>query len=91
MAVGLHMSYRRFLAEHDADDLAQLEAFYELEPFGPRIEDFQHAQLCAATISPYSKSSPKPSDFMHNDDPLPEPLSAEELKAKTLRAFGIRQ
>lgn len=74
-----------------ASELAELEAFYALEPFGPKVDDFRFAQLCAVMSKPYAKKgkAPKPSDFMHDDRDL-TPIPTEQMKAKLMAAFGIK-
>lgn len=73
--------------------LAEWEAFYQLEPFGPQAEDVRFAQL-TALIANVNRAKGEPavkvSDAMLGDQTKPEPTE-DELRAKILGAFGIKQ
>lgn len=93
MAFG--MSVRDFLASHTSADIAELEAYDRLDPFGETRADYRACLVAAviANANPFRKKNAKavnPMDLMPQFGDR-EPVSDEEIIAKAKRmcaAFG---
>ena len=70
--------------------MAEWEAFYRLEPFGPHAEDVRLAQLTALTANVHRGKDGRRvgiADVMLGEQAPAAP--APDLDAKILRAFGV--
>ena len=81
------MSPREVLAKHTSMELSEWEAFYEIEPFGPRTESWLLAQIAATLININRKKGKTP---VHPEDLLPWEVAQKTQRppdVKTMEAY----
>lgn len=82
-----HPKYLRPLSPHD---LAEAQAFYQLEPWGPERDSWHAALIAMACTQPWSKKRLKITDFLLNFGQKQKPRNLAQKVKELALSIGAR-